>query len=106
MKVEEFMKEGGWTTYETDMGTKSMTTQTYILVTSQEGRLMVKVSTLGLMVNTMKESGKWDKSTGLENGKATEENHTLEIGLKERLMVLGLMFGKVEMFMKADGICV
>ena len=34
----------------------------------------------------MKVSGTWDKSMVLENGKEMEENPTLEIGLKVKLM--------------------
>ena len=82
---------------------RSMTTQIFTLDTFREVRHMGKVCTLGLMENTMKESGNLGRNMGLENGKEMVGNLTLETGLKEKLMVLEHMFGKMEITMKVDG---
>ena len=86
MKVEESMKVDGLKILERGMDMKSMTTTIFIWDTFTKVKLMGRGSTHGLMENTMKESGTWDKNMVLENGKEMEENLILEIGLKVKLM--------------------
>lgn len=99
----EFMKENLKMMFDKDMVMRNTTIITFTLVISAKVKLMVKDSTRGLMVSITRENGTWAKSMVLENGREKVGRLTLEIGEKEKLMVLGLTLGKTETFMKGIG---
>ena len=89
--------------FEKDTGMRNTTIKTFTQVTLKKEKLTEKDSIHGRMGSITKENGTWGKNMDLGNGKAMEENLTLEIGNLGKLMEKAHTYGKTEMSMKETG---